>query len=98
MRTRRLTVALAALAATAMLPADALAQGCAMCRTALQGQDDPLAVAINTSILFLVTMPYLIVGTVGGWIYLQTRRQAAGLVEPGAPADAGQDSVEGENP
>ena len=57
------------------LPEEALAQGCAMCRTALEGKDDPLVGAINASVIFLMTMPYLIVGTVGGGIYLASRRR-----------------------
>jgi hypothetical protein len=62
-------------AALGWWPADAVAQGCAMCRTALDGQNDPLTQAFNTSVLFLMAMPYLIVGTVGGWFYLAARRR-----------------------
>ena len=59
------------------LPESVLAQGCAMCRTTLQGQDDPLVGALNTSVIFLMSMPYLIVGTVSGWMYLSVRRRRA---------------------
>jgi hypothetical protein len=70
-------------AALAALPTDALAQGCAMCSTYLQGRTDPLTSALNTSILFMVSMPYVIVGTVGGWIYFASRRRRdAALDEP----------------
>lgn len=58
-------------------PAEALAQGCAMCRTALEGQQgDPLTQAFNTSALFLMAMPYTVVGTFGVWIFLTSRRHA----------------------
>jgi hypothetical protein len=56
------------------IPAEAFAQGCAMCKTSL-GTDDPLAQAMNISVLFLMAMPYVVVGTVGGWIYLASRRR-----------------------
>jgi hypothetical protein len=56
-------------------PAETLAQGCAMCKTALDNPTDPTAHAFNVSTLFLMAMPYTIVGTVGAWIYLTSRRQ-----------------------
>jgi hypothetical protein len=71
--------AAAAILAVLAAPPGALAQGCAMCKTALEG--DPAAGAINASILFLMSMPYAIVGTVGAWIYLATRRPRAGAPE-----------------
>ena len=75
--TRSLTVAALGLVASAATswPAQALAQGCAMCKTALEGQNDPLADAINVSVLFMMAMPYAIVGTVGAWIYWNARRR-----------------------
>jgi hypothetical protein len=84
MRRARLA-AIAGAAAALVTPAYALAQGCAMCRTALSGADDPLVFAMNTSILFLMAMPYVIVGSVGGWIYFSSRRRA------------GLDSAEGDD-
>jgi hypothetical protein len=54
---------------------DALAQGCAMCRTALEGQSDPLTEAFNVSSLFLMATPYTVVATVGAWIVLAGRRR-----------------------
>ncbi len=59
------------------LPEQVLAQGCAMCRTTLAGSDDPLVGAINTSVIFLMSMPYLIVGSIGGWAYMTVRRHHA---------------------
>lgn len=68
---RVLTIA-AALATAAA--GDALAQGCAMCQTALGGADDPLTEAVGTSVLFMMAMPYVVVASVGGWLYLAHRR------------------------
>ena len=62
--------------------ADALAQACAMCGSALS--DDPLGRAISWSILFLMATPYTIVGTVLlslVWIHRRAagRRRAASI-------------------
>ena len=53
----------------------ALAQGCAMCGTALK--DDPTGRAISWSVLFLIAAPYTVVGLVGGYIFYSYRRAAA---------------------
>lgn len=52
----------------------ALAQGCAMCGTALK--DDPLGQAFGWSVLFLMAAPYTVVGVVGGYIFYAHRRPA----------------------
>jgi hypothetical protein len=59
-----------ALAAVALLAArtDALAQGCAMCRTALGSADDPLARGFYWSILFMMSTPYIVTGSVAAWL------------------------------
>ncbi len=57
------------------VPETALAQGCAMCKTALDGPVDPLTEAFNVSSLFLMATPYTVVGTVGAWIYIASRRR-----------------------
>jgi hypothetical protein len=64
------------LALAAGWPADALAQGCAMCRTAFEGQTDPTTQAFNTSALFLMAAPYTLVALAAVGIYLATRRGA----------------------
>lgn len=46
----------------------AFAQGCAMCSTLVGGPGDPLGQGMNTSILFLMAMPFAMTGSVGGWI------------------------------
>jgi hypothetical protein len=45
-----------------------------MCRTALGGPEDPLARGLNVSILFLLSMPFVLLGTVGGWFFYMFRR------------------------
>jgi len=45
----------------------ALAQGCAMCGTALK--DDQLGQAFGWSVLFLIAAPYSVVGLLGGYIF-----------------------------
>jgi len=50
------------------LAGDAGAQGCAMCKTAIGGPGDPLAIGINTSIMFMMAMPFVLFAAVGGWL------------------------------
>jgi hypothetical protein len=70
----------------ALLPTSVFAQGCAMCKTALDGPADPLTEAFNVSSLFLMATPYTVVGTIGAWIYLSSRRHARRLdVDADAP-------------
>jgi hypothetical protein len=70
-----LAVAIVLATVDAFIPAGALAQGCAMCKTALDGPIDPLTEAFNVSSLFLMATPYTVVGTVGAWIYIASRRR-----------------------
>jgi hypothetical protein len=69
---------LAGMAATAVtaaaLPAASLAQGCAMCATYLSNGQDPRSEAFKVSILFLMSMPFVVVGSVGAWILWMYRR------------------------
>jgi ABC-type sulfate transport system permease subunit len=69
-------VTLLAVLATAAIAADALAQGCAMCGTALT-PDDPVTRAFNWSVLFLIAMPYTVFGLAAGWLILAHRRRGA---------------------
>ena len=52
---------------------NALAQGCAMCGTALSA-GDPVTQGFNWSIAFLMAMPYVVFGVVGGWLAYVRRR------------------------
>lgn len=70
--------ALASIAAVAVILAatapEVLAQGCAMCGTALT-PDDPVSRAFNWSVLFLIAMPYTVFGLAAGWVILAHRRR-----------------------
>ena len=46
-----------------------------MCKAALGGPEDPLAAGFNVSILFLMSMPFVLVGSVGAWFGYMYRRQ-----------------------
>jgi hypothetical protein len=73
--------ALAVLGLVTLAPAAPLrAQGCSMCKTALEGPDDPVAAAFRTTTLFLMATPYTITAAVGLWIVLGARRRSR--VEP----------------
>jgi len=74
--------------------ADAAAQGCAMCRTALGSVDDPLARGFYRSVLLLISAPYVVFGSIAGWLvyrHVMAARSAATVLEPplpGHPAEA----------
>lgn len=76
MTTRRFASLAAMLApVTALATArEALAQGCAMCGTAVGGAADPLARSMGASILFMVSMPFLLFFSVAGWLVWRIRR------------------------
>lgn len=57
-----------------LMPADVLAQGCAMCKTALSGPEDPLAHGIFYSSMLMMSMPFVLFGSIGGWIFYTYRR------------------------
>ena len=74
---------LLSLALTGLLPARALAQGCAMCKTALSGSEDPLAVGLFWSVMLMMGMPFVLLASVGGWIFY-TYRNASRSPHPPA--------------
>jgi hypothetical protein len=67
-RFQRLAAVVAATCGAAVFPRESLAQGCAMCATYLSGATDPRAYAFKVSIIFLMVMPFIVVGSAGGWI------------------------------
>ena len=82
-----------ALAAAALLAArtDALAQGCAMCRTALGSADDPLARGFYWSILFMMSTPYIVTGSVAAWlVYRHLTGVRPGDAATDRPAEVGE--------
>ena len=61
------------LMAFTFFPSEGLAQGCAMCKTALSGAEDPLAIGIFWSALLMMSMPFVLFASIGGWIFYQYR-------------------------
>lgn len=61
-------------------PASALAQ-CAMCRATVesnvQSQESQVGAGLNTGILYLMTIPYILIGTVGFIWYRYNKAQKA---------------------
>ncbi len=52
-----------------------------MCRSVVQSPDDPLARGINLSVALLVSAPFAVAGSIGGWLaytYGRARRRPAG--------------------
>jgi hypothetical protein len=84
-------VAAIGLAAAVMLLAspDALAQGCAMCKTSIGGAEDPLAKAFTASSIFMICMPLATIVTIASWITLSIRR---GRLQPMAVSEFNNES------
>lgn len=68
MRPIALYLCLLALAVVAFMPTETLAQSCAMCGSSFTDPNDPTVRAFNWSILMLICAPYLMFGSIGGWI------------------------------
>lgn len=50
---------------------------CAMCRAALESQGDiKKAEAVNDGIVYLMVIPYLLVGIIGIWMYKLNKKRA----------------------
>jgi hypothetical protein len=60
--------------ATVLMTNPLAAHACAVCVT---GAGDPTADAFNWSVLFLMAMPYLVVGSIAGGLFYNYRRTAA---------------------
>ena len=69
-RTLTLVLVATALVVGRALPAGA--QACAMCGSALS--NDPLGRAFSWSILFMMAVPYTVIGAAGAWLYYMHRR------------------------
>ena len=68
----------------AAFTSSALAQGCAMCKTALSGTEDPLAVGIFWSAMLMMSMPFVLFASIGGWIFYQYRSADRPVYPPAA--------------
>ena len=62
------------MAIAVLSPTAAEAQGCAMCRTVGGGADDPLTKGMFRSVLFLLSVPMLLVLGIGGWLFYNLRQ------------------------
>ncbi len=76
-QTKRIILVLGLLAAIALLGMSPLAAQCAMCRTALteSAEGQQLAAGFNSAILFLLSAPYLVFGTLAGSLWMARRRK-----------------------
>jgi len=70
---RETRVLLAAFLALLALALPGSAHACAVCLTGA-ASGDPTADAYNWSVLFLMAMPYTVVGSIGGWLFYNYRR------------------------
>ena len=50
-----------------------------MCRTAVSSVDDPMSKGMNVGILFLLSMPFTLVGSIAAGIWWAQRRRRAGV-------------------
>jgi hypothetical protein len=57
---------------TAFLADGSLAHGCSVCVTG--AGNDPSAEAFNWSVLFLMAAPYVVAGSIAGWLVYSYRR------------------------
>jgi len=70
------SVAAVACAVFFLAAPDVLAQGCAMCGTAVTSSKDPLARGMFVSIVIMLAVPNLLLASIGGWLYYTYRRAA----------------------
>ncbi len=75
-RPRQFAVAAMVLIMALALTSEPLAAQCAMCRNTLASSDSQLLIkALRSGILFLLAIPFSIVGVIGGLVYSAHRRQ-----------------------
>ncbi len=75
-----------------LMGGEALAQGCAMCQTLFPSANEQVAQGMLRSAFFLMSMPFVVFGSIGGWIayrYWKTRpsRQSDHIVRPHVPTE-----------
>lgn len=64
-------------AGLAALVSGAIPQAVMACAVCISGANDQSANAFNWSMLFLLSAPYLVVGSIAGWLFYCFRRAAA---------------------
>ncbi len=77
---KKLIMVAAFFSVMALLEVSGFAQGCSMCRTALENSVEGQAIAgsFNYGILFLMGIPYAMFGTAGVVIFRAYRKHIAG--------------------
>lgn len=83
MNRRRLLYGIFSLTAGILFPI--AVEACAVCLTGA-GSNDPVADAFNWSVLFLMAMPYAVVGSIAGWLFYNYRREAKKRLASGKKA------------
>ena len=74
-----------------------VAQGCPSCQRALSdGSQGNLAAGIYYSILFMMSMPFAIVGVFGGFAYRAVKREQRRIAEENAKREADESSSSAE--
>ena len=90
---RRFRAILGVLCLTAFLGFSQVAQGCPSCQRALSdGSQGNLAAGIYYSILFMMSMPFAIVGVFGGFAYRAVQRERRRIAEENAKREADESS------
>jgi hypothetical protein len=86
---RRLSMIIVAVACLTVLSFAQLAQACPSCQRALSdGSQGNLAAGIYYSILFMMSMPFAIVGAFGGLAYRAVKREQRRIAEQDAKREA----------
>ena len=96
---RRVAILLVAMWGLAsFVPPDLLAQGCAMCQTLMPHANEPMARGMFWSVLFLVTAPFAVGISIGGWLFYQhwSARQAQRATAPVSPLHLAYAQKEGQ--
>lgn len=69
---RNLTIVfLVACSLAVMFSTQVLAQGCAMCQTLMPRANEPMARGMFWSVLFLMSAPFTVAASIGGWLFYQ---------------------------
>ena len=59
----------------------AFAQGCAMCQTVLPQADEPIARGMFWCVMILLTAPFAVCATIGGWLVYHYRHTPLGHLQ-----------------
>jgi hypothetical protein len=63
----------------------AVAQGCAMCQTVLPHASEPIARGMFWCVLLLLTAPFAVSISIGGWLFYQYRRRQRSVQNQALP-------------